>query len=213
MKIALSRMHYPITSLGPGKRIGIWFQGCSIKCIGCISKDTWPSNTNQIEMEELERVLLTWLPTAEGITISGGEPFDQFEQLESLLRFLKKHTSISILVYSGYSYKRIKNKVQRLNGLIDALISEPFDYKNKQTMSLRGSDNQKLHFLTSLGRNVFSELDNPCKVNKKFDAVFNGDSLWLVGIGEQDILHRLSDELTSHGHNIKHSQTSLPEND
>ncbi|MCT5046402.1 radical SAM protein, partial [Pseudomonas aeruginosa] len=27
--------------MGTGRRLGIWFQGCSIRCPGCISADTW----------------------------------------------------------------------------------------------------------------------------------------------------------------------------
>ena len=43
--ISLSRLHFPVTTLGPGRRIGIWFQGCSIRCPGCISADTWAFRT------------------------------------------------------------------------------------------------------------------------------------------------------------------------
>lgn len=213
MKIALSRMHFPITSLGPGKRIGIWFQGCSIKCIGCVSKDTWQAGVNQVEMEELEEVLSNWIPRADGITISGGEPFDQFEQLEVLLKYLKQQSAISILVYSGYSYKEIEGKVRRLDGLIDVLISEPFEYNNQQTLSLSGSDNQIMHLLTSLGDSVFSSFQKQSIITNKLDGMFQDDTLWLVGIGEQDLLHRLSGELKTSGHEVKHTQTALPESD
>lgn len=41
MRMILSRLHFPVTTLGPGRRIGVWFQGCSIRCAGCISRDTW----------------------------------------------------------------------------------------------------------------------------------------------------------------------------
>ena len=39
--VSISRLHFPVTTLGPGHRIGIWFQGCSIRCEGCLSMDTW----------------------------------------------------------------------------------------------------------------------------------------------------------------------------
>ncbi|WP_461325238.1 4Fe-4S cluster-binding domain-containing protein [Bradyrhizobium diazoefficiens] len=41
IRISVSRIHFPVTTLGPGRRLGIWFQGCSIRCPGCISMDTW----------------------------------------------------------------------------------------------------------------------------------------------------------------------------
>ena len=42
MRMRLSRLHHPVTTLGPGRRAGIWFQGCTIRCPGCMSVDTWP---------------------------------------------------------------------------------------------------------------------------------------------------------------------------
>ena len=42
--IALNRLHWPVTVLGPGRRVGIWMQGCSIGCRGCVSRDTWPAH-------------------------------------------------------------------------------------------------------------------------------------------------------------------------
>ena len=37
----INLIHYPLKTLGVGERIGIWFEGCSICCEGCISKHTW----------------------------------------------------------------------------------------------------------------------------------------------------------------------------
>jgi anaerobic ribonucleoside-triphosphate reductase activating protein len=211
MKIALSRLHFPVTTLGPGRRIGIWFQGCSIHCVGCVSKDTWAPDINQVDIEEVENALLTWLPQADGITISGGEPFDQVTQLERLLRFIKSNTTASTLVYTGYHFEKIKDKLTPLNSLIDGLISEPFDYRQPQTLPLRGSDNQRLHLLTAIGEAVFSTLDYAAAPQRQFDAMLVEEGAWLVGIGEQDLMHQLAVELARDGHEITHTQTQLPE--
>ncbi len=42
--IELNKAHWPVTVLGPGRRIGLWVQGCSIHCPGCVSQDTWPKD-------------------------------------------------------------------------------------------------------------------------------------------------------------------------
>ena len=56
--IAISRIHYPVTTLGPGKRIGIWMQGCSIRCPGCISADTWAPGRGVVRVRSvIERIL------------------------------------------------------------------------------------------------------------------------------------------------------------
>lgn len=180
MEIEISRAHYPVTTLGPGNRIGIWLQGCSIHCKGCISIDTWQFGINKIALEELYKVLKLWLPQCDGITISGGEPFDQEAQLIELLIFLKPYNK-SILLYSGYSHAHLKDKKTIQNKLVDVLISEPYDHLETQTKRLLGSDNQKVHFITNLGELDFKAyLDQP--LNKKLDVQILEDTVWMAGI-------------------------------
>lgn len=180
MEIEISRVHYPVTTLGPGNRIGIWLQGCSIHCKGCISMDTWQFGINKIALAELEKVLKLWLPQCDGITISGGEPFDQEAQLIELLNFIKPYNK-SILLYSGYPYALLKDKNIVQNKLIDVLISEPYDHLEAQTKRLLGSDNQKVHFITNLGEidfKTYLELPFP----KKLDVQIIEDTVWMAGI-------------------------------
>ena len=180
MEIEISRVHYPVTTLGPGNRVGIWLQGCSIHCKGCISRDTWQFGINKIALAELEKVLKLWLPQCDGITISGGEPFDQEAQLIELLNFLKPYNK-SILLYSGYPYAFLKDKNIVRNKLIDVLISEPYDHLETQTKRLLGSDNQKLHFITDLGEIDFKTyLEQP--FHKKLDVQITEDTVWMAGI-------------------------------
>ena len=41
MALVVNRVHFPVTALGPGRRLGVWVQGCSIGCAGCLAHDTW----------------------------------------------------------------------------------------------------------------------------------------------------------------------------
>lgn len=100
--LALSRIHFPVTTLGPGRRLGIWFQGCSIRCEGCISGDTWRFRNGDIHPQDIVRSISAWLDECDGVTISGGEPFDQATQLRSLLEEIKSRRPTNVLVYSGY---------------------------------------------------------------------------------------------------------------
>src|SRR3982750_2714627 len=90
MQIELNKAHFPVTVLGPGRRIGLWLQGCSIGCPNCISRDTWEAEPGKaIEIA----ALLAWCREVtqnvlDGVTISGGEPFDQPDALLALLRSL-----------------------------------------------------------------------------------------------------------------------------
>jgi anaerobic ribonucleoside-triphosphate reductase activating protein len=131
-QIAVSRLHFPITTLGPGRRIGVWFQGCSIRCAGCISADTWPSGHGLTTVDAVLQALASWVPAAEGITISGGEPFDQPEALRELLTALRSETETDIFVYSGYPFESLRDWLASTPGLIDALMTDPYDERASQ---------------------------------------------------------------------------------
>ncbi|MDI9650425.1 4Fe-4S single cluster domain-containing protein [Burkholderia cenocepacia] len=205
MDIRISRLHFPVTTLGPGQRIGIWFQGCSIRCPGCISMDTWANAGGETTVDAVLTQVRAWLPDATGMTISGGEPFDQPEALIDLLHGLRKLSTCDILVYSGHPVESLADTLARADGLIDGLISDAFDIDAPQTRPLRGSDNQRLHCLTALGRAVFSHYESTlAKRGKALDVMFDEDgSVWFAGIPGRDDFQRLRDLLIDQGHQVR----------
>ena len=205
MNIHLSRLHFPVTSLGPGQRIGIWFQGCSIRCPGCISADTWSVAGGGTTLEHVLEQVHAWLPHAEGLTISGGEPFDQPDALVALVRALREMSFGDILVYSGHPLESLAGILARIDGLIDALITDPFEIDAPHTRPLRGSDNQRLHLLTELGREKFSQYERSLRgSDKSLDVMFDDDgSVWFAGIPNRNDFQRLRDLLTDQGHRVQ----------
>jgi anaerobic ribonucleoside-triphosphate reductase activating protein len=157
----LSRLHFPVTALGPGKRIGIWFQGCSLRCPGCISADTWSPGRGRTTVASVLETMRPWLRDADGVTISGGEPFEQPIALVALLAAIRGTFDGDTLVYTGLELSAIDDVLRRAKGLIDALITGPYRNDLPQTLPLRGSDNQTLHLLTALGRRRFADLGAP----------------------------------------------------
>lgn len=200
--IAVSRLHFPVTTLGPGRRVGVWFQGCSIRCPGCISVDTWATGRGLTTVASVMDALAEWLPGAEGITISGGEPFDQPEALLTLLCRLRESTAADILVYSGHGEGILHPWLARAEGLIDALISDPYDRDAPQSLALRGSDNQRLHLLTDLGRRRFASFEREIgPADRRFDAMFDADGeVWFAGIPGKGDIRRLREALSAAGH-------------
>ena len=52
-RIRLHRIYYPVTALGPGRRLGIWVQGCARRCPGCLSPEMQPYTGAEIPVEQV----------------------------------------------------------------------------------------------------------------------------------------------------------------
>ena len=195
-RVQISRVHAPVTTLGPGRRLGIWFQGCSIGCAGCISRDTWATSegtgtsVQDLANHGLDRIEKLSLS---GVTISGGEPFEQPEALLELLRSFRTAdftNLIDVLCYSGLPLKRIKSHFSEHLKLIDALIPEPFVDKRSETAHWRGSANQPIILLSDLARERFNRAPQG---TGGMQVVVDEQRVWLIGVprgGDMDRLHR-----------------------
>ena len=174
-----------MTTLGYGRRVGIWFQGCSIRCPGCISRDTWEfSGDTSMATEPFMASIGPWLSRAEGVTISGGEPFDQPEALAAVIEELRLRQAGDILVYSGYAREQLFECHRPITKQIDVLISEPYRLGAGSTVTLRGSDNQRITLLSSLARERYPiDIDRrPWDPARKMDVMMDGDVVWMAGI-------------------------------
>ena len=199
-RLSLSKLHFPITVLGPGRRIGLWVQGCSIRCAGCMSRDTWAFSRDEEPVEAVLERMAPWLAEAHGVTISGGEPFDQADGLLALLKGLRPRFKGDVLVYSGYEFDVLRTQHTATLALIDALISEPFDGAQPTDAPLRGSGNQQLHLLTVLGAQRFASLATTRVDAAPLDLVADPDgSVWIAGVPRRGDLDRLAHLLAAHG--------------
>lgn len=138
---------------GPGWRIAIWFSGCSIKCKGCCNPHLFDQHENQkFSLDELFMKISKTRESfsdIEGISVLGGEPFDQPEALCSLLKFSRLQ-GLSNMVYSGHTLAQIRKKDgnQALE-FVDLLVDGPYVESLKQTnRRWIGSSNQCLHFMS-----------------------------------------------------------------
>ncbi|MEW2569310.1 4Fe-4S cluster-binding domain-containing protein [Streptomyces sp. NPDC047070] len=79
--------YFPVETLGPGRRLGVWFQGCELACPGCMSRHTWDAAGGRTAtVGELLELWGTALDLgAAGLTVSGGEPLAQPAALAALL--------------------------------------------------------------------------------------------------------------------------------
>ncbi|MEM7016481.1 MAG: 4Fe-4S cluster-binding domain-containing protein, partial [Pseudomonadota bacterium] len=46
--INMARLAYPVTALGPGRRVVLWVAGCSLRCKDCITPELLDSEQGRI---------------------------------------------------------------------------------------------------------------------------------------------------------------------
>lgn len=191
LAIELNKAHWPVTVLGPGRRIGIWVQGCSIHCPGCVSQDTWPRDgTKAIPVRDL----LAWCRKVsagalDGVTISGGEPFEQPKALRALLDGLiawrrDGGLDFDILCYSGMPQRKLEKQHADLLARLDAVIPEPYVDGLPEGKVWRGSRNQPLVPLTPRGRARYAaHVEEAADAHgKRMQAAVEGKRVWMIGI-------------------------------
>jgi anaerobic ribonucleoside-triphosphate reductase activating protein len=191
LKISINKAHYPVSVLGPGKRLGIWLQGCSIGCKGCVSQDTWARDPGRdmTVAQLLEWCRNTAAEGCDGVTLSGGEPFDQPQALSALLDGLiawrtARKLDFDILCYSGYPLATLQKQHAALLVRLDALIPEPYVDAKPLTQLWRGSSNQPLLPLSERGQRKYAAyLHAPADpAAKRIQTMLDGGRIWYVGI-------------------------------
>ena len=146
----------PTTHNGPGWRIALWTQGCSLRCTPeCLSPHlTRRDGGFEYPVEDVADAVFevaTSCPyPVEGVTVLGGEPTDQ---LQPLVLFLQKILAqgLSTMVYSGHMLEVLRGLpgASALLEEIDLLVDGPYiDALYDGTLAWRGSSNQQVHCLT-----------------------------------------------------------------
>ena len=141
---------------GPGVRAVIWVQGCTIGCPGCYSAPTHPHTAaSLIRPAEISQWLLS-IPNIEGVTFSGGEPFEQSAAILETIKLVRKRSpAFTFFAFSGYPYQELLSSTDRsvteLLHNCDMLSTGPFVAKLRDKSLLwRGSSNQELHYLSNV---------------------------------------------------------------
>ncbi|MDO5132214.1 MAG: 4Fe-4S single cluster domain-containing protein [Eubacteriales bacterium] len=146
-RLVLERIYYPVVTLGYGKRLGVWVRGCGRACPGCISPELQPYEGDPVEVAQL----IASLPegfSADGMTISGGEPFDQAEGVAELVRWFTEKVSRDVLVYTGYTVEELQARgdpaTDEILRMIAVLVDGAYMEARNDGKGLRGSANQRV---------------------------------------------------------------------
>lgn len=126
---------------GPGKRLLLFTQGCSLRCKGCTNQHLWEFGKGiDVTIEEI----LNQCTDLDGITLHGGEPLDQANVLVELIKKLKQQGK-TVILFTGYIFKEL-NKVQKQAWTSsDIVISGRYEEENRNIyLQFRGSTNQNV---------------------------------------------------------------------
>lgn len=171
--------------------------GCSIGCAGCFNADLQDAEHPDAWEDTAESVAMMLVAAmyesgADGVTISGGEPTDQMDELVWLLRDLRERGVDSIVLYTGRTVEWLRRdegwRCIESEGLVDVVIDGPFKQHRLATTGQRGSENQRVLVVT--GRHERAEFDER-EVEVQIAA--NG-RIVLLGFPDPEMLAELAGE-------------------
>ena len=161
-KLRVNYIGKQLHAQGPGTRYTIWVQGCSIHCPGCSNVDTWdPAGGTEYDVQELVKDILA-TEGLDGVTITGGEPLDQFDAVYELCSSL--FGKICVFLTTGYPliyksagglftiWEKEDNLRLKILKCLDIVCKGPFILSKICKDGWRGSSNQEVVFLTDRGR-------------------------------------------------------------
>ncbi|HCA58529.1 MAG TPA: hypothetical protein DEP46_11150 [Blastocatellia bacterium] len=146
--IWLYRLYHNSVVDGPGRRSVIQTAGCSLRCEGCFVPQTWNvGNGKRVPISSIVKEILAQREDHDGVTILGGEPFDQPEPVAELVSRLKDN-GLHVTAYSGYTIDQLIQKrapsIDYILSHIDLLIDGPFVVAMRENAGeYRGSRNQR----------------------------------------------------------------------
>lgn len=149
---------------GPGVRNVLHLQGCTIGCKGCFNTHTWPHKGGKTDsVYRLAFEVLKQSP--DGITVSGGEPTEQWPAVRKFLEEChKREGPLNVLMFTGLTEEQLmangilEESFTECHGspaLVSTIVCGPYDREQPSDEYLLGSANQKI--LTWDGEPLLSE--------------------------------------------------------
>ena len=162
---------------GLGIRVSIFVSGCTNRCKGCFQPQTWDFEYGRPYTPEIEELIIDELSKSyyDGLTILGGEPFEQSNQREIVKLIRRIRTELpdrNIWIYTGFTYDKDLVKggcryiecTDEILDNTDMIVDGRFvEELKKITLKFRGSSNQRIIDMRRTraeGKVVLSELNN-----------------------------------------------------
>lgn len=169
---------------GPGLRAVVWTQGCSLGCRGCFNPETHPFAAPSVAVDQVFRWIVE-APGIEGLTVSGGEPLQQWPAVRALLQRIRAGTDLSVLLFSGYAMEEIRLRPSSdVVAYVDVLVAGRYVASVPARNGLVGSANQVVHLLTDR----YTHADIDAVPSAEVVIATNGDVV-VSGIGPPSRYH------------------------
>lgn len=175
--VAVARFLAATRAEGPGERTAVWVQGCEIRCPGCFNPHLWTFRGGErtAPADLVRRVLEAG---TEGLTLLGGEPFDQAAPLAVVAAGVRA-AGRSVMTFTGYTTARLRRAVDAgrddvaaLLAATDLLVAGPFLADRIDTRRpWVGSTNQEFVLLDDRFPGLLDEVSrSPDRVEVSVDA-------------------------------------------
>lgn len=195
-------------SAGPGPRYDLWVQGCTLRCWGCFNRHMQdPNGGSEVSIQELaEEIAQT--SGIEGLSVSGGEPFQQAAAALVLVRQVRAlNPALSMLAYSGYTYEELVSSpdacrvllLHELDYLIDGRYVAELHLSDHNQW--RGSANQRFLCLSDRARAA-----NPHAGGPQVSVRMGLAGLEISGFPSNDLLRRVRKALRSLGFEVSQDE-------
>lgn len=94
---------------GPGVRAAVWLQGCAVHCPECFNPQLWADRGGRVS--DVGAIAADWVVRAraagaDGVTLLGGEPFDQAGAAASVARVFRA-AGLGVMTFTGYPLARL----------------------------------------------------------------------------------------------------------
>jgi anaerobic ribonucleoside-triphosphate reductase activating protein len=170
-----------------------------------VAPDWIPIETSKLVPIDYLAERIVAIDRLEGITISGGEPMLQAEGLATLIRRVRSvRAEASAIAFSGFTLEELRQKAPSESGIgdflnqLDVLIDGRYREDLNDQRGLRGSSNQRVHFLTSR----YEKLKNEFELRpRQVEMHLLENEILMVGVPTAKSLetfHSLAMQLRSH---------------
>ena len=183
----IDRIYFPVRTLGFGDRIGIWTVGCPKRCKNCSNPELQNENPDKnISLSDIFSIVEKCKGRADGITITGGEPFYQPDELFRLLTFSRNIGINDILIFTGYSFSELQQNPETLKiiSLAGAIVDGEYIDELNDNIGIRGSSNQRLYILDKSLEERYKGFES---AKRQSEIINSGGRIMSVGIPKKSV--------------------------